>query len=105
MNRWHDVCRNCEGFIFKLDEDPDLEGGILWGHWSMPKCDDPTPRFTQFELEIISIALEEWETDCTEAQRDPVDEEAQQLDNLENIAAIVALSSRVDQMIGRMQGS
>lgn len=102
MNRWHDVCRNCEGFIFKLDEDPDLEGGLLWGHVSLLGCDDPTPRFTQLELEIISIALEEWETDCTEAQRDY---ELDPITELEDIEAIVALSSRVDQMIGRMQGS
>jgi hypothetical protein len=100
----NDICRNCEGFIFEVDRDPEYDGGILWSHLDIG-CDDPTPRFTQFDLEIISIALEEWETDCTEAQRDLVDEEDQGLDNLENIAAIVALSSRVDQMIGRMQGS
>ena len=94
----NDICRNCGGFIFEVDRDSELEGGILWGHWSMPKCDDPTPRFTVEELEIISIALEEWETTCFEAQRD--DEAPQNLEPVEYIEDITALSYRVDQMIG-----
>ena len=97
----NDICRNCEGFIFEVDRDPEYDGGILWSHLDIG-CDDPTPRFTQFDLEIISIALEEWETDCTEAQRDP---ESEPIAEREDIEAMVALSSRVDQMIGRLQGS
>lgn len=93
----NDICLNCGGFIFEVDRDPDLEGGILWSHINTG-CDDPTPRFTIKELEIISIALEEWETDCTEAQRD--DKVLKDLEPVENIEAITALSYKVDQMIG-----
>lgn len=99
-----DICQHCDDVIFVADGTLQAHDEVIWSHLNdTVRCADPTPRFTMADLEIISVALEEWEMTTEEFQRDLSDEQlAETNSKLENVTAIRALNIRVSQLMEDM---